>query len=190
MSADRYEIQINQGGRLEISIGGSVVSVSTPESHTFRAIRQQARDIEQLRTDLAAAVAERNELRSYRTEWEPVWDDIEDALIGEQQRDSYGLGESIADCARRVIRERDQARWTLRGIAQQLIEQIGAAGPEDAIDAARRACGVIESMTTRLAAIDGAPTVAKRHSRFIGGIALLDRDLPNDTELIARPTKD
>jgi len=52
MSA-RYEFQINQGGRLEISVGGSVVSVSTPESHTFRAIRQQSADIAALKDALA-----------------------------------------------------------------------------------------------------------------------------------------
>lgn len=150
-----------------------------------------------LRAELAAAIAERDRFAkhcgAYKAEaekWESLYDDCEDALVGEQSRDNFGHGESIADCARRVIRERDQSRWTLRGIAQQLIEQIGSAGPEDAIDAARRACGVIESMATRLAAIDNAPTMASIEGGE--GFRYLSWDqLPQvGSELIARPAKE
>ena len=57
-------------------------------------------------------------LRVESKAWQSAYDDCEDALIGEQQRDSYGHGESIADCARRVLRERDQLRDRLAEYAQ------------------------------------------------------------------------
>lgn len=79
-----------------------------------------------------------------------------------------------------------QDRNVLREIARMLIEQIGASGPEFAMDTARRACGVIESMATRLAVIDALPTgsggggdagnVRARVLRILRRRAIVDRD--------------
>jgi len=89
-----------------------------------------------------------------------------DDMTGEREAALAALAELEKELAAAVAErdgiaiERDQARLTLREIAQILIEQIGSVGPENAINAALRACGVIESMATRLAAIDAAPVVA------------------------------
>jgi hypothetical protein len=192
--------------RYEITDRDELISIKLPDGTTTEICAAEGGGdyledvvigvIRQLRAELAAAVAERDELRSYRAEWEPTWDDCEDALVGEQARDGFGHGESIADCARRVLRERDQLRWTLIGIGRALIEQIGATGPEDAVDTVRRACGVIESMASRLAAIDAAPTVAIAvHTHTDRGpykyLGYSELNVPREgVELIARPAKE
>jgi len=71
------------------------------------------RDVAKLRADLAAAVAERDGLGDYRSEFEPIWDGLQDALEGERQINNYGLGESEVECVRRVLRERDILRARL-----------------------------------------------------------------------------
>ena len=77
MSADRYEIIYREKPEfvtaecsIEIRFGNRSLHLfsgcSFLETHIAGAIRQQARDLEQLRADLAAAVAERDELRAER----------------------------------------------------------------------------------------------------------------------------
>lgn len=67
MSTERHEI-IDEGSQIRILYSGSISTIiSGPhgthiEDAVIGAIRQQARDIDQLRTDLAAAVAERDRL--------------------------------------------------------------------------------------------------------------------------------
>jgi len=63
MSADRYEIDMHDDGTFIITnLNGHrfIVDANCVDIRS-RAIRQQARDLDQLRTDLAAAVAERGE---------------------------------------------------------------------------------------------------------------------------------
>ena len=101
---------------------------------TIRAALEQARELVPeycgIRTQYDAALAALAELETelaecakhcgaYKAEaekWESAYDDCEDALIGEQTRDNFGDGESIADCARRVLRERDELRARLAAI--------------------------------------------------------------------------
>mgnify|MGYP000946347953 CR=1 FL=1 len=66
----------------------------------------------------------------------------------------------------------------LRSVSQILIQEIGAAGPENAEDSARRACGVIQrqadqivSADTRIAELESALTVRDTE------IARLETDL-------------
>lgn len=122
--------------------------------HEERQLTMQAEaERDQLRAELAAAVAE---------------------------RDSIAI-------------ERDHARLTLREIAQILIEQIGSVGPENAVNAALRACEVIESMASRLSAIYSAPVVAWLSTDCIGE-RYLCFSAPDGSdpvvELIARPSKE
>lgn len=70
----------------------------------------------ELEKELAAAVAERDGLGDYRSEFEPIWDGLQDALEGERQINNYGLGESEVECVRRVLRERDILRARLAAI--------------------------------------------------------------------------
>ena len=72
--------------------------------------------VAQLEKELAAAVAERDGLGDYRSEFEPIWDGLQDALEGERQINNYGLGESEVECVRRVLRERDILRARLSAI--------------------------------------------------------------------------
>lgn len=47
-----------------------------------------------------------------------------------------------------------ESRAKLREIGQMLIEQIGAHGPEDAVDTARRACNALDAANAKLAEIE------------------------------------
>lgn len=67
MSADRYEITCDDDVATVTAPGGVTDSFSrhgtSSDRFGYGAIRQQARDMEQLRAELAAAVAERDRLR-------------------------------------------------------------------------------------------------------------------------------
>lgn len=64
MSADRYEITDDGALTISIKLGENTQYVDELEDDfVVGAIRQQARDLEQLRTDLAAAVAERDRIK-------------------------------------------------------------------------------------------------------------------------------
>ena len=72
MSADRYEITDDGALTISIKLGENTQYVDELEDDfVVGAIRQQARDLEQLRTDLAAAVAERDAWRRRAEESEP-----------------------------------------------------------------------------------------------------------------------
>ena len=142
------------------------------------------RDVVKLRTELAAAVAERDGLGYYRAEFEPIWDGLQDALEGERQIDSYGLGESEVECVRRVLRERDTIRTSIEDpdIGWRVSLQRWRSRAEQA--------------EARLAAIDSAPTVAYVDGDNIGIECQLQFPAFNYQqqhayfELIARPAKD
>jgi len=125
--------------------------------------REALAALAELETELADAVAQRDEAR----------------------RSAQSSAEAVAH-----IETVD--RNCLREVARMLIEQIGASGPEFALDTAKRACRVIETLRARLAAIDAQPTAAIVDKAG----PMLDvvwRDpeqaltLPHGTELIARP---
>jgi len=69
-----------------------------------------------LETELAECAKRLGAYKAEAEKWESIYDDCEDALVGEQLRDTFGEHESIADCARRVLRERDQLRARLAAI--------------------------------------------------------------------------
>jgi len=123
-------------------------------------------------------------------------EEIEARVIRQQSADIAELrAELAAAVAERdsIAIERDHARLTLREIAQILIEQIGSVGPENAVNAALRACEVIESMASRLSAIYSAPVVAWLSTDCIGE-RYLCFSAPDGSdpvvELIARPSRE
>lgn len=136
---DRYKIEID-GERVSVFVGQVRVICQRLDVYTVGAIRQQARDLEQLRGELAAAVAERDELR-----------EALDSIDGTLRSAGAAMG--------RAIERAEQAE-------------------------------------ARLAAIDGAPTVAIAvHTHTDRGpykyLSYSELNVPRDgVELIARPAKD
>jgi len=197
MSADRFEIH-DHGSKLTVrdTKYGSEVSMLRVRSYSREltvmagAIRQQARDLDQLRTDLAAAVAERDD---YRDELSGLCHTLS---VGSEGRPEM----TAADWRKRV----DQG---IDFLTRPLLSRIEATDKELAkrssmLDICTQNCSDwvgkwraeqerAERAEARLAAIDGAPVVAKTlgndHMHVNRGVA---RRLLIGTELIARPAKD
>lgn len=172
MSADRFEIH-DHGSKLTVrdTKYGSEVSMLRVRSYSREltvmagAIRQQARDIEELRyqsktLDMLAARALGDEALE-----ESIMDEM-DSLPDNGSKSGYVLAGVLAerdqlrtDLAATVGRSSSLERtiatlqMRLRRAGQLLIEEIGADGPEAADDTAERAAAVIRNQADAIAAL-------------------------------------
>jgi hypothetical protein len=71
---------------------------------------------------------------------------------------------------KRVVGERDEARWRSRQACQRLVAEIGAEGPMDVNEAAQRAATEIARLRARVQELE-------RRADCAGGVAELDRHL-------------
>jgi len=179
MSADRYEIIYREKPEfvtaecsIEIRFGNRSLHLfsgcSFLETHIAGAIRQQARDLDQLRTDLAAAVSENAAILSANRDLKAHFD----ALKGDY--------DEAAHFARHFTR--DDAAITPRGAIIRLGDKC--------TDLFVR----LQQAEARLAAIEAAPTVAVV-SECAAGLyvhqKLFGAQLAEPgAELIYRPAKD
>ena len=102
MSADRYEIDMHDDGTFIITnLNGHrfIVDANCVDIRS-RAIRQQARDLDQLRADLAAAVAERDRMAKHIKELDAECSVIaKDCICAEQQNDTLRARLAAIDAA-------------------------------------------------------------------------------------------
>jgi len=147
-------------------------SADPRERFAYFAIRQQARDLDQLRTDLAAAVSENAAILAANRDLKAHFD----ALKGDY--------DEAAHFARHFIR--DDAAITPRGAIIRLGDKC--------TDLFVR----LQQAEARLAAIDGAPAIARIESLpgprggaylYIMGVES-PPNVSSGTDLIARPAKD
>ena len=200
MSTERHEI-IDEGSQIRILYSGSISTIiSGPhgthiEDAVIGAIRQQARDLDQLRAELVAAVAERDD---YRDEFSGLCHTLS---VG-----SEGRPEMKAEDWRKRV---DQG---IDFLTRPLLSRIEVTDKELAkrssmLDICTQNCSDwigrwraeqerAEQSEARLAAIDGAPTVAYVNSLSQAAPNYLIAELlppqdrpPIGTELIARPPK-
>lgn len=176
----RYEITNREDGISITSPDGIVdqLIASDPEDGqclddaVIGAIRQQARDLDQLRIDLAAAVAKRDEWASGAARLSSQLGNLLAVIHrdGGHYESEHGTEKACADA--------ETAVHVQRGIAD---------GYHDALKIWRQRAEQAES---RLAAIEAAPTVALVEGgdgfRYLSWGQLP----PVDTQLIARPAKD
>jgi len=174
MSAGRYEIDMHDDGTFIITnLNGHrfIVDANCVDIRS-RAIRQQARDLDQLRTDLAAAVSENAALLAANRDLKAHFD----ALKGDY--------DEAAHFGRHFIR--DDPNITPRGAIIRLGDKC--------TDLFVR----LQQAEARLAAIDGAPAIARIESLpgprggaylYIMGVES-PPNVSSGTDLIARPAKD
>ena len=147
MSADRYEITDTNGLRIDgipWRERGLLVQ--------YAAIRQQARDIAELRADYVLKCTEYNDTTEFARGLIAERDELR-GEIARHERNNTHIGKMFdqlrADLAAAVTRASSLERtiatlWMrLRRAGQLLIEEIGACGPENADDTAERAAGLI-----------------------------------------------
>lgn len=160
MSADRYEIDEIYPGVVGVRLGANTWYLDDDQPEA-RAIRQQSRDIELLRAELAAAVAERDD---YRDEFSGLCRTLS---VGSEGRPEMAasdwrkrVDEGIEYLLRPLIAQRDALRVRLA-----------------AIDAAPTVAVVSDVRT--------------QSDRYLIPAELTPRGrLPIGTELIARPAKE
>ncbi len=177
MSADRYEILDDGALTIAIKLGENTQYVDELEDDfVVGAIRQQARDLDQLRADLAAAVAKRDEWASGAARLSSQLGNLLAVIHrdGGHYESEHGTEKACADA--------ELAVRVQRGIAD---------GYHDALKIWRQRA---EQSEARLAAIDGAPTVAVV-SECAAGLyvhqKLFGAQLAEPgAELIYRPAKD
>ena len=184
MSAERYKISECELDVLAIT-GPEGTYYIDGENIEARAIRQQARDIEQLRAELNRERETNAVLRRDLADPPP---DIQELAL--KKCGHFEIVAKLRADLAAAVAERDEARtaYQVRSAEWHQYELI-------ALALAERYKLRAEQAEARLAAIDGAPTVAVVCSSECFGAFVQQRlfgsELPNiGTELIARPAKD
>lgn len=191
MIADRFEII--DDGHLTIAIrhGANTLYIDELEDEfAVAAIRQQARDLDQLRTDLAAAIAERDELRDKMAclkEFHMEGGSVDMRWSGESANALMRmLAQMMLDVPNYL-----ESTLTISGHGESYMMTIRKHDGKTPHAMRAEVEAERDTLRARLAAIDAAPTVCEIVAvRDRPHIHMITDAPPIGAQLIARPAKD